>query len=134
MYCFVQTYQRSKGQAAALTTHSLDYILNVAPVIARKLQLSEIDSESKSEALYLVSLDTFEKVFSQQFIKKMQKKGVLDYYPNGIKCQNSDCISLDLIDKYPIFKKEVYLKYGIPYDEYKYKIKVKRGQKWKKEN
>ena len=110
MYYLIDTYNVSGGKGAKVRIDNVDEVLNYNSY-NRTTQLGKVGDWS--QGLYLVNLETFEEAFSEELINKMQENGILDYYPDGKKIKGYNHIYNGITDKYPIFKKEIYLKYGI---------------------
>lgn len=105
-YFLIKTYNASRGKGANVKIERTEDICKMAK---RTLQLGKVGTYS--QGLYLVDIKTFEEAFTLDIIHNMQEHGTLDYYPNGQ--EHSGHIFKSSTDKYPIFKKEVYLKYGV---------------------
>lgn len=108
-YIFIKTYNGSRGKGASVHTYPKESFLDgeIATYHIRLLQVAKIGNTSKG--LFEVGLTEFEDIFNADDIDKLQNDGVLDYYPKGEYIKPH----ISTPDRYPIFKKEIYVKYGV---------------------
>lgn len=114
-YAFVNTVNDGRGGKMA-TVRIINKELFMSSTINnldRKTQYGKMDG-SRTYALGEMSLDKFEEVFTIEDVKKMKENGLMEYYPKGKLSYSGNFVFKGTPDKYPIFKKEVYVKYGEP--------------------
>lgn len=85
------------------TFSAKNFITGVGYSKDRKDIMYAFRESSSLYPMFQMDLETFEAVFSENDISTMQTFGVLSYNPSG------EWVS----KKYPMFKKEIYLKYGM---------------------
>lgn len=113
---FISTHNASRGKGASVRVHSKECAIKRG-ILHKYLQYSEVDNEKYSNAIEQMSLDEFREIFTDDDVKIMTNNGLLNYYPNGI-IKYGKYLYDGKNDKYPIFRKEVYLAYGVAFDEY----------------
>lgn len=122
---FIKTYNVGTGKGARVKVFNLDAVIQEEEKLDRYIQCAKINAEF-SEQICKIGIKTFEKIFSYEDIEILKEKGLLNYYPEGRA--RYGYFSERVLNKYPIFKKEVYIKYGKAFDSRDKLIKMEKKE------
>lgn len=115
---FIKTFRASRGKGASVRVYSKDAFVEGKAHADRYTQWGIADSDKFSDHVCSMHVDKFEEYFTNVEIEEMKENGMLSYYPQGIGKSYSGGGYMDngVEAKFPIFRKEVYLKYGVALD------------------
>ena len=116
-YVLVKTVQGTRGKLSKVRAISIEHFIYGNEKIDRSTQIAEVGG-GWSLPLREMTVEMFERVFAPEAIGDMERRGLLDYYPNGNRHKYWDgtistYIFTDVETKYPIFSAKVYKKYGV---------------------
>lgn len=111
-YVLVKTVQGTRGKLSNVRVISIEHFIYGNEKIDRSTQIAEVGG-GWSLPMREMTVEMFERVFAPEAIGDMERRGLLDYYPNGNRHKYWDgtisaYISNDVETKYPIFSAKVY--------------------------
>ena len=106
---FIETYNMDRGKSANVRVFDLYGVAYKNFELSRYTQYAFSNGDI-SKPLCSISVTNFEKIFSKKDLELLEASGCFNYYPLGR--ERRKYIYTGVEDKYPIFRKEIYLKYG----------------------
>ena len=81
-YVLVKTVQGTRGKLSKVRVISIEHFIYGNEKIDRSTQIAEVGG-GWSLPMREMTVEMFERVFAPEAIGDMERRGLLDYYPNG---------------------------------------------------